>query len=616
MKIENVQKYEFEYRIFISLGIVISICLLSFIFFPNNDSVAIILGEILGIDKILSSRIYFLLISSIMIVVSILRMWGGSILSSALVMSFKVQSGNLLLEGPYLLVRNPIYLADFIAITACAFCFPPIGLLMPVLFYFHYSQLILFEEKSFKQIFPTETKNYYKNVPRLFPTFKSIASFIKRDKKILINYDGMRHNSLYMLFIPGFVAAAFLDNFVIAIIIGLPGIIDWAIIHTKIGYKKENSKNKKKTKKVFNDILYSQCWEDPQLDRAAFQISENDTVFSITSGGCNTLTFLIDNPKKIISLDLSPYQNYLLELKILLFQKLSYGKLLEFIGVRDSSERIKKYKSLRKDLSKGCRNYWDANLKKIELGIIHCGRYETYMKLVRIFITAAIGKKLVKKLFDEENKLKRIELFEEKVNNVRWKIVTKFILSKKIMSLIFDKEFFKYLNDSFSFGEHFSQKAKHALTELPIKENYFLSYILIGKYYSEKYLPVYLKPENYNLIKSRTNRIEIVTDNCAHYFSMQSNNVIDKFNMSNIFEWMNKNEFNKLLDEICRVARNEAVLTYRNLLVKRESSHLMRERIIPLKQISESLHQEDLSFIYNNYIVEKINKEDENVLQS
>ena len=68
----------------------------------------------------------------------------------------------------------------------------------------------------------------------------------------------------------------------------------------------------KKNKKVFQDVLYAQCWEDPQIDREAFNITSDDIVFSITSGGCNVLTFLIDNPKKIIALDLNPYQNYLL----------------------------------------------------------------------------------------------------------------------------------------------------------------------------------------------------------------------------------------------------------------------------------------------------------------
>ncbi len=470
MNFKNISRLEFEYRIFISLSIVITTCLLSFILFPNSDSVVVRFGEVFNIEKLISSKIYFLLLSLIITVVSLLRMWGGSVLSSRVVMSFKVQNQSLLLNGPYLLARNPIYLADFIAISSCALCLPPIGLFMPILFYFHYTQLIRYEETSFSKKFPNEVDTYYKTVPRLFPSIQSTELFLRKNKKFSINYDGFRHNALYLLFIPGFIVAAITNSFMLAIIIGLPGILDWAIIHTKIGYKKETGSNKKKVKKVFNDILYSQCWEDPQIDRKAFNISEEDTIFSITSGGCNVLAFLIDNPQKILSLDISPYQNYLLELKIKLFQNLPYEKILEFVGARNSNERIEIYKKyLREGLSTNCCKYWNQNLDKIKMGIIHCGRYEKYMRLIRILVRAAIGNKLIWNLFHEKDQSRRVELFDKKVKNMRWKIVTKFILSRRIMSLLFDKDFFKYLDESFSFGKHFSEKAKHAFTELPMR---------------------------------------------------------------------------------------------------------------------------------------------------
>jgi S-adenosylmethionine-diacylglycerol 3-amino-3-carboxypropyl transferase len=58
--------------------------------------------------------------------------------------------------------------------------------------------------------------------------------------------------------------------------------------------------------KVFSDILYAQCWEDPDLDREAFHIGPDDTVFSVTSGGCNALAFLADGPRRVVAIDLNP----------------------------------------------------------------------------------------------------------------------------------------------------------------------------------------------------------------------------------------------------------------------------------------------------------------------
>ena len=88
---------------------------------------------------------------------------------------------------------------------------------------------------------------------------------------------------------------------------------------------KKKSLSKKRNfshSKVFRDILYAQCWEDPEMDRIAFKIKPDDTVFSITSGGCNAMAFLIDDPQKVICLDMNRYQNYLLSLKINAFKTL------------------------------------------------------------------------------------------------------------------------------------------------------------------------------------------------------------------------------------------------------------------------------------------------------
>ncbi len=75
------------------------------------------------------------------------------------------------------------------------------------------------------------------------------------------------------------------------------------------------------------------------------------------------------------------------------------------------------------------------------------------------------------------------------------------MLSRRLNSLLFDKAFFAYLDRDFSFGRHFAAKAERALVRLPMKENYFLSYILLGRFYDEAFLPVYLRRENFSAIR-------------------------------------------------------------------------------------------------------------------
>ncbi len=615
---KNFLKLEFETRIFVSFGIVLSIGLLSILEFGNSDSIIVLAGKQLGFHSAVTKSVGFILLAGLMVFVCLLRMWSGSLLTSHRVMAFKVQTDRLVVKGPYRLSRNPIYLSDLIALTGISFCFPPVGLLIPVLFYFHYSRLIKYEEESLGKNFSHDFHGFISKVPRFFPTPESLKKFLLNKDEFIITKDGFRHNALYILFIPGFILSAITNEFAWAIITGLPSVIDWGIVHTKIGLSKASYKNKKASRhqKVFRDILYSNCWEDPQIDREAFQIKNDDVVFSITSGGCNVLTFLIDKPSKVIALDLNKYQNFLLELKIAAFKHLTHEQVLGLLGIKRTVIKLALYKYIRVYLSDEAREYWDNNLNKIEKGIICSGRYENYMKLLRICLQLLAGKNLIREFFETEDEQARSVLFERKWNNLRWKIFTKIFLSKKVMSLLFTKDFFKYLEDNFSFGKHFSEKARHALTELPIKENYFLTLILLGHYLDEDYLPVYLKRENFETIKKNIDMIEIVTGDCLKYFESLPESTISKFNFTNIFEWISPEDFELLLIETYRAAKNNAVITYRNLLVPRKHPSSLDSEFKSSEKLAEKLHKKDLSFIYNNYVVEHIIKEKQNGIRS
>jgi S-adenosylmethionine-diacylglycerol 3-amino-3-carboxypropyl transferase len=614
----SIHRVEFEGRIFISLSIVLIVCLISFLGFPGVPGNMILAGHLVGLSPELSVRTGFFLVALIMIIATLLRMWAGTVLSSERVMSFRVRKDVLTSTGPYKVSRNPIYLADLIAFCGFALCLSPIGLAMPVLLYLHYTQLITYEEKNLAQQFGDMFRAYKENTPWLIPDFQSILKFIPAIKSFCINHDGFRHNAPYLLFIPGFVLSAITGNLVYAMIIGLPAVFDWAVIHTLIGLKplSEATKADKpapqaaklKKSKVFSDIIYAQCWEDPEIDRSAFHIGPDDVVFSITSGGCNVLAFLADNPKKVIALDLSPYQNYLLDLKMAAFREFDYEELLEFLGLLPSDRRFKLYSRLKFHMKPESIQYWDDQDDKILMGILHSGRYEKYMLMLKKWLNMIVGKSLAEQLFACKTDQERQLLYDDKWNNLRWRCFTRIFLSRTMMTALFTGKFFDQLDESFSFGDHFRSNIKRAITILPLKENYFLAYVLLGKFYDLLNIPVYLRKENFEKVKSRIGRIEIVTGSCKDFFHGIPDDSISKFNFSNIFEWMEPASFENLLKETVRVARDGSILTYRNLLVKRSRPESLARWIKPQKELSEKLHVADRSFIYRAYIVERITK--------
>jgi S-adenosylmethionine-diacylglycerol 3-amino-3-carboxypropyl transferase len=359
---------------------------------------------------------------------------------------------------------------------------------------------------------------------------------------------------------------------------------------------------------IFNDILYAQCWEDPEIDREAFGIEPDDTVFSITSGGCNTLTFLLDNPRAVFALDLNPHQNYQLDIKIGAFAALPYGEMLELMGVRPSRRRKELYARVRVALGGGSRAYWDRQPGKIECGIINAGRYESYMRLLRRCLEGLKGKQLLRDLFAAESVAERSRLYRERWDTRSWRLFTRVLLSRRMMSCLFTGDFFTYVEGDFSFGDHFARLVRHALTEMPLRENYFASYILLGRYLDEDHLPPYLMRDNFPVIASRLPRIHMVTGSCGDFFAGRADSSIQKFNFTNIFEWMSSRQFEETLREVWRVGSHGAVMTYRNLLVPRERPQTMENMIVPDRPLAQSLHARDRSFVYRNYVVERIYK--------
>jgi len=603
------RKFEFESRIFISIGIVAAVSAVSFTVFAGAAPNAVRLGAVLGLPARTALALGFLAAAAFCAAASFLRIWGGSVLTSRRMMSFRVKADAVCASGPYRIVRNPIYFADFLAFSGFTLCLPPVGLTLPLLLYAHYSQLISYEEKTLGGIRGREYEEYRRRVPRLIPDLRRFPEWRPAFREVVFTRDGIRHNGLYLSFIPGFVVAALTGRLLWAVAIGLPAVLDWYIVHTKVGTAPD-AVHPSPAKKVFQDILYANCWEDPASDREALRIGPDDVVFSITSGGCNVLTFLLDNPRKIIALDYNPRQNHLLELKMAAIRVLPYDRLLEFLGVRPTENRRDSYGLVRPWLSREAARFWDAKTDAIDRGVLNAGRYERYMRLLRKIVLVAPAKRaLVERFFATPDPAEREGLFRSRWNDAAWKFLTRVMLSRRMNTLLFDRAFFRYLDGDFSFGRHFAEKAEHALTSLPLASNYFMSYILRGGFAEPDALPHYLREGNVPIIRDRLGRIEIVSAACGAYFFTLPDNGISKFNFSNIFEWSSPQEFEALLRETLRVARDGAVVTYRNLLVFREHPASLDPNFTSRIVDSLKILSRDLSFIYDNYVVEEIRKE-------
>jgi S-adenosylmethionine-diacylglycerol 3-amino-3-carboxypropyl transferase len=111
----------------------------------------------------------------------------------------------------------------------------------------------------------------------------------------------------------------------------------------------------------FRRLVYTQIWEDPEADLAALQLPLGSTIVTISSGGCNALSYLTAKPAQVYAVDLNQAHLSLLKLKLAGIRALAtYGEFWQFFGEASSRANAQLYRErLRPFLDTEARAYWD-----------------------------------------------------------------------------------------------------------------------------------------------------------------------------------------------------------------------------------------------------------------
>src|SRR6185437_1415917 len=108
-------------------------------------------------------------------------------------------------------------------------------------------------------------------------------------------------------------------------------------------------------------LVYTQIWEDPEADLAAMQLPLGSTIVTISSGGCNALSYLTAQPAQVYAVDLNEAHLSLLKLKLAGIRAFStYSEFWQFFGEAASPENARLYRELLWPLLDApARAYWD-----------------------------------------------------------------------------------------------------------------------------------------------------------------------------------------------------------------------------------------------------------------
>jgi S-adenosylmethionine-diacylglycerol 3-amino-3-carboxypropyl transferase len=147
-------------------------------------------------------------------------------------------------------------------------------------------------------------------------------------------------------------------------------------------------------------------------------------------------------------------------------------------------------------------------------------------------------------------------------------------------------------------------RARYALTALDPADNPYLQWILTGRHRTAR--PRALRREHFETIRARLDRLTWVHASLDDFLERRDANTIDRFNLSDVFEYVPEQHYHRMLGQLARVGRPGGRLAYWNLFVPRSRPDAMANQLVPRPERAEALYARDRAFFYGTFVLEDV----------
>ena len=355
-----------------------------------------------------------------------------------------------------------------------------------------------------------------------------------------------------------------------------------------------------------HNINYSQCWEDTNMLTKALAVQPEDTVVSITSGGDNTIALLLEKPAKLYSIDINPAQNHLAALKLIAPKTCTHSEYLELLGATASTTRIDYYNKVADLLPKSAQKWFAQNYDVIARGIIHRGKFERYMNGFRKYILPFVHtKRTVSAFADQPTLQSQIAYYETTWNTWRWKLFFSIATNTSLLTTFGRQRGAAHAHNAAH--ETYFHRLERLIYRSHISVNPYIHYALTGLY--GEVVPNYLSAENFKALQALSNdAYELKTEDLGSFLRQSADASLDKFNLSDTFEFIPAAQTHDMWREIVRTAKNGARVVYWCNQVEHTPPRELAGTVRALKDESKELAQQDRLYFYRSFHVYTILK--------
>jgi S-adenosylmethionine-diacylglycerol 3-amino-3-carboxypropyl transferase len=328
---------------------------------------------------------------------------------------------------------------------------------------------------------------------------------------------------------------------------------------------------------AFRNLVYSQIWEDPDVDMAALAITPDCHVVTIASGGCNVLSYLVADPRAITAVDLNVAHIALNRLKVAAAQHLpTWASFYRFFGKADDTANIDAYwRHLAEKLDDDTRAYWEGR------GLFGLGRRRISMFAQNIYRHGLLGRFIglghaVARAYgvdpghilsahsiEEQRSIYQstlAPLFDKRL--VRWAVESQLSLFGLGIP---PAQYAALASAGDSMAAVLRSRVEKLTCDFSIDDNYF-AWQAFGRSYGggdAGPLPPYLSRVNYDCVRSRADRVTVVNRSFTEHLQCCDHGSVDRFVLLDAQDWMVDQQLNELWREITRTARPGARVIFR-----------------------------------------------------
>jgi S-adenosylmethionine-diacylglycerol 3-amino-3-carboxypropyl transferase len=381
-----------------------------------------------------------------------------------------------------------------------------------------------------------------------------------------------------------------------------------------------------------SNLVYNTCWEDPRLDRAAMALRPSDEVLVITSAGCNALDYCMGGAGRVHAVDMNPFQNALLELKLAAARTLEYDDFFVMFGRGRSVDWQKQYTAMRPHLSETSQGIWDRRGEAYFSGPV--GRRSFYFRgssgtfawLVNGYVNrVAKLREAVRDLLDARSVSEQQTIFQEwRLAERLFRPLVRFLLRRDttLAMLGVPRSQRRQLDEQYSGGivQFIMDRVQQVLTQMTLSDNYFWRVYLTGEY-TPDCSPEYLKEANFQKLREARDRFEIRTDSVLGYLNQHAGQ-INRFVLLDHMDWLHENHRDVLAQEwqaIVNKSSDNARVLWRSAgfnadfidpirVQTEDGTRSVGELLTYHRELASELHQADRVNTYGSFYIADLNK--------